>query len=381
MKVGIVVPVYSNMPYALLQSIQLRTEHDISWYLFFHGDDQRLATEFMLLGLEYRIIHHLYMINRGLSRSWNEGICEALFDGNDIVLVINDDIEFIENGFNEFISYLDQNKGFSLAFLHGEEPSSPCIAQSFACFAIGYDSIRAVGFFDENIMPAYYEDIDYDIRVSYAKIPPPISHPSVLVKHGRSVTIAKDKSFANKISSLAGLNRAYMMRKWWGDHYYEQPFNSNISLKIEYNKRDYPYGPDFDRTDLGLFKTLTTKQEALCYFADDSCLFTHAGEKTDGYIITTGRIGYFLYGPYCHLEAGDYELTLLGEWVEVIDATLDICSDIGQKILFKTKLPSPEGKLIKITFELLESTDSTEIRIEVSERDQFKLQGYKIKRV
>ena len=134
MKVGIIVPVYSNIPSALFQSIQMQTEHEISWYLFFHGNNQKLAEEFMTFGLQYRVFHYLYMINRGLSRSWNQGICDALFDGNEIILVVNDDIEFIEKGFNDFITFINRQDDYGLIFLHGIEPDNPYVPQNFACF-------------------------------------------------------------------------------------------------------------------------------------------------------------------------------------------------------------------------------------------------------
>lgn len=228
-KIGIVLVTYSIVPKLLVNSIN--SKHSYEWYVFHHGSPE-LTGNIKSLFSEIESNLYFYNNNRGLAKSWNEGISLAISSGKDIILVINDDVEFIEDGFDLWVDYILENKDSGLVFITGEEPQDDgttiCRSQDFACFAFGKQSIELVGAFDENFTPAYYEDFDYIIRAQLAGIK--ISVDSrVLCRHRRSSTQKNDSIIREKMPEFFEANRQYFIKKWGdtqpGSGCYSNPFN------------------------------------------------------------------------------------------------------------------------------------------------------------
>lgn len=256
MRIGAIVVTYSVYPEALFASASL-TKHTVKWYIHHHGTDPDLEESLRSFAAGAEVDLRLHRKNRGLSKSWNDGLESSLQDGNDFTLLLNDDLFFYEGAFDQFVSYLSHNRGFGIAIAHGFEPPTGTVSQQgFACCAIGEPVLEAIGCFDENIAPAYLEDIDYWYRAGLAGIPI-ISDGRTLVEHNRSRTVrSMSTEMRRHIERAVDANKAYFLRKWGGldgDLKFLHPFNDiRFGLKIERAKRSAPYGYPYDRVE-GLF--------------------------------------------------------------------------------------------------------------------------------
>ena len=267
MKIGIVLVTYSMVPEKLFKSIEEKTTHACRWYIHHHGQDQILITPLQTIPGKYDARLYLHMFNRGLARSWNDGIGESLTDANDLTLVINDDIEFIEDGFDRFMQFIDASgPDVGLAFLRGIEGNKSPLAgeirsQDFGCFVISKKAINQIGFFDENFVPAYYEDFDYAWRMAMAGVKK-IVDERPLVIHDRGNTTRSDPRLKENIDKYVWLCRHYITKKWGVDTWrindmYDHPFgNDKYDFRIAWENRHTPYGPGYDRDDLNVLRML-----------------------------------------------------------------------------------------------------------------------------
>jgi glycosyltransferase involved in cell wall biosynthesis len=97
-------------------------------------------------------------------------------------------------------------------------------------FGVRSSAIAKVGWFDENLHPAYFEDNDWDYRarllgVHIEKLGPP-------AEHFGSATIRNSEAYRRQNDWTFPLNRAYYASKWGGevDHeVYTTPFDKGGS--------------------------------------------------------------------------------------------------------------------------------------------------------
>lgn len=88
---------------------------------------------------------------------------------------------------------------------------------------------RLVGPYDENIWPAYYEDVDYDIRLRRVGIAPvrPLSEP---LEHEEWTTTRRLEN-APWLADGRERNRRYVIAKWGADWVggasYREPFDGH----------------------------------------------------------------------------------------------------------------------------------------------------------
>lgn len=227
--IGIVLITYSMVPNLLVNSIN--SKHSCEWFVFHHGSPQLTESiKNLFSGMEANL--YFYNENRGLSKSWNEGISLASRSGKDVIMVMNDDVEFIKGGFDLWVDYILGNKDSGLVFVTGEEPQDDetviCRSQDFACFAFGSKAAELVGAFDEHFTPAYYEDFDYYYRVHLAGVKISIDS-RVLCRHRRSSTQKNDLDLREKLPEFFETNRQYFIKKWGdsqpGSGCYLNPFN------------------------------------------------------------------------------------------------------------------------------------------------------------
>jgi len=253
MRIGIVLVTYARDPEPLWDSIA-GTEHDVTWRIHHHGDDPVLEDKLRQFSWSANAVLRLHHVNRGLSRSWNDGLEASFASGDDHTLLINDDLHFYPGEFDAFIAFLDRHRGYGIATLNGFEPEHDLVReQGAACCAIGGRAIDSIGFFDENIGPAYCEDSDYWTRARLAGVPI-IEDSRVLVEHDRSTTYrSSPPEERRRIDSRHEANRTYFYRKWGSgiaDIKYRNPFNdSRFGLMIDGATRNAPYGPPYDRLD------------------------------------------------------------------------------------------------------------------------------------
>jgi len=178
LKIAICIPCFSNPENikgcieSILQSNSNIYDLDI---LMFNNSERKdiivTCTELAYLHEEIRLID--YRTNRGCSVCWNDAI-EHVFvhDQNKYaaLIICNDDIKFNHTSFPDFIKGVTSNPD--------------CVVIKGADYSVfGYTRLayEKIGYFDENIYPAYFEDSDFSARLQKLDlkeidVPADISH-------------------------------------------------------------------------------------------------------------------------------------------------------------------------------------------------------------
>jgi GT2 family glycosyltransferase len=144
-------------------------------------------------------IWHLQMpSNLGVATSWNLGIKATPM--TDFWLITNSDVEW---GGDSLKMFYEQSEPHKLLLSNG----SP----EWCAFTIGWKVVKEIGLFDEALHPAYFEDNDYERRISQntnvilEKSFIPIAHDnSSTIKNGykemNNITFQKNQEYyRNKI--------------------------------------------------------------------------------------------------------------------------------------------------------------------------------------
>jgi hypothetical protein len=118
--------------------------------------------------------------------------------------------------------------------------------------------------------------------------------------------------------------------------------------------------------------------------ADDPHVRTQVGVLRDGSILSTGKPGVLLYGPYLPLAAGSYR-AIIHFATDRPGADLgkvDIATDLGKNVLAETPLahakPSGEGYRLDVDFRTARPVDGVEVRVFVKDGADLKVRGYEI---
>jgi len=173
-----------------------------------------------------------------LARAWNIGIKQAINDDCDYILVPNLDIELSDGCIDIMADYLEKHPEVDMVSGNVNNKVVPFqkivtgdgMFDSYALFMIRRDLLAMMyerdsdnepfkGCFDENCIPAYFEDLDFQTR---------------LEKHGfvhKCVKWARFTHYRNTtISSgldVGSASKEYFLRKWGGERgaaKYKEPF-------------------------------------------------------------------------------------------------------------------------------------------------------------
>ncbi len=207
MKIGICVPVLNNFKGFTDLVLSIKTQHDYQIYL----QDQ-------------------YRHQVPLARAWNQGALQAFADGCDYAIVCNDDIMFAPECIDEMVreyEHLWSDKvilltpnnilgevGDPYAILDYKLPSDHVSTASdhpnFSCFLISPEYFARVGYFDENFVPAWYEDNDSHRRATLAGL------REVCVTGAPMVHIGGVTTRMMPDSQGSGESQRYYIEKWGG---------------------------------------------------------------------------------------------------------------------------------------------------------------------
>jgi GT2 family glycosyltransferase len=196
-------------------------DYDCIIHLFLHSCRPEVVATCRELARRPLVLLYAYGNNPGLARSWNEGIHDAYAAGCELVLVVNNDIEFAPGAINEMVK---------IARMHPEKYLITC-GHGYSCFIIQPIAIKTIGYFDEAIKPAYYEDCDYARRARLAGLQS-IDLPDLGVLHAENGTIKGErKTYKKKYRHDMARLRAYYRAKWGGGplmkpdkEIYDKPF-------------------------------------------------------------------------------------------------------------------------------------------------------------
>jgi len=213
-----------------------------------HSDREETLDAVERVKSNYRTDVYDYRWNRGLASSWNEIIHNEL-NPRDILVISNDDILFGEHDRDVLLEKVPKMREYPIVCASGyDESVDSNVSLGYACFVVNPILLDTVGYFDENIFPAYFEDIDHARRIVLSGL----SEASVElgVWHGRSATLSRgDDLFRRSVMQAFLENKKYYIRKWGGEighETYTTPFDADFGYLIDWDSRLNPYGL-FDR--------------------------------------------------------------------------------------------------------------------------------------
>jgi GT2 family glycosyltransferase len=232
----------------------ISAQHELRYQIFLHSAHPPTVAACRKLVSRADVQSEEYMVNRGVSRSWNDAILDGYGSGADLVVLSNDDIRFGPGDLDDLVAYAAAHPeafmvGCAGPDLRADEHKD---SHDFACFVLNPVALDVIGCFDENITPAYEEDHDYNRRAILAGLPAE-SCPGTRVVHHGSGTIYRDAGLFEENKATHWENWTYYQRKWggpWENEMFASPFNSSeFGVRIAPEARHRPYG-DFDRAHL-----------------------------------------------------------------------------------------------------------------------------------
>lgn len=276
MKIGVVMVAYNNAgAIRRLFESAVTYSYEVEYHLFLHSQQADVVAvcenissppsplsnaQKQVISEGERCVHYYpYGGNRGLAKSWNEGILNAYANGCQTVIVVNDDVEFATGDLAALADfallqqeyYIVTAQGWHLRHHQHED-------MGFSCFAINPIALEKIGCFDENFFPIYFEDCDYAYRALRLGLKRGFCELT-RVKHGGSQSIKQEDADLMAQHHLTFTrNKEYYLRKWGGEPHFEKydfPFGeSGYGFMIAPEHRDKPYGEFFDRTDREIVK-------------------------------------------------------------------------------------------------------------------------------
>lgn len=241
-RIGVIIVTYAISPDRLVASI--RSRHKLEYKVFHHGE-KCLEVDIRDCFIDLNASIEFCFENRGLSKSWNDGIVACRSAGCDFILIINDDVMFKEGAFDAWLEFLIAHPGHGVGFVHGDEPQEGggfiTRSQDFACFSLGEAAIQNVGAFDEAFVPAYFEDFDYMARILETGVGI-VCEERPLVIHERSQSVRESEKLRAELPVFFARNREYFIRKWGAEspsaRVFKNPFNDpSISVFIPFATR------------------------------------------------------------------------------------------------------------------------------------------------
>lgn len=205
-KIGIVVPVINN----------------------FKGFTDMVAS--IKTDLDYElIVIQQYREQVPLAKAWNQGARQTFENDCDFALVCNDDILFAPHCIDALVAEYERLEhanvimvtpnnilaevGDPYAIMAYEMPKDhePQVSDhpNFSCFLIAPEFFEKIGYFDENFVPAWYEDNDSHRRATLAGLREISTTAAPMVHLGGVST----KMISNPDS---GVSQAYYIEKWGG---------------------------------------------------------------------------------------------------------------------------------------------------------------------
>jgi GT2 family glycosyltransferase len=256
MKIAVVTIAYSSPACAtsVVETASSANGHTIECHLFLHSKYPQLVEACNRIAQNPAVVYHPYASNRGVAKSWNEGMLAAYAAHANVVIIANDDIALAPGDLSKLAEkaaafrdrYIISCAGFHQRFNH-RQPSV-----GYSCFAINPIAIERLGCFDENIFPAYCEDQDYARRAGLSGLHEE-NCPDTGLTHLGSNSVLTDPVLSQQNALTHRRNLDYYRQKWggYGGHEtFSHPFNNpRLSYYIPPRSRQTPYGPAYDRRD------------------------------------------------------------------------------------------------------------------------------------
>jgi GT2 family glycosyltransferase len=229
-------------------------KHAITWHLFLHSQIGEVVAACDELAAREDVIYYPFGKNRGLARSWNQGIINGYNNKADICMIINDDMQPVAGDVDKVAeAAAKQRDKYVMMCMGTDARKRKRVSMHFGFTAVNPLAIQVIGMFDENYFPIYGEDADYVRRAKLAGLQHGMVRGTKVIHQGsKNIYTAPGLLEQNQKTYAATL--AYQIRKW-GGHYgqerYTCPFDDpTIGLRIDPapEVRHAPY-PGYNRDD------------------------------------------------------------------------------------------------------------------------------------
>jgi GT2 family glycosyltransferase len=250
----LLVTIGYNVPGAtarLLESACQDCRNELVFLIISHTQIPEKVDELDKLGERPDVVYRRYGVNRGLAKSWNEGILWGLEQHFDATLVVNEDVVLAPGDVDRLATTAVHHRDAPLAMGRAYHHSEQRWAWSeYGCFVVNPLLLETLGCFDENFFPIYCEDSDFRRRLKLAGLSPAFCEETRII-HGGSRSLAQP-AVARQNSLTYARNRQYYQRKWGGEagtESHSQPFGDpRFTYYIAPAAREVPY-PGFNRND------------------------------------------------------------------------------------------------------------------------------------
>ena len=166
-KIAVCIPAFSNADNIknCIDSVINSNDNnfDLTILLYNNSTKHEIINICKEYAFEYDFIQ-LYDVrsNRGCSITWNDAI-EYVYHVKpnyfSSLIIVNDDIQFLEDSFILFVNNALANPDIAVV------TCGDISADGYSVFSYSRFAYEKVGFFDENIRPAYFEDADFVSRI------------------------------------------------------------------------------------------------------------------------------------------------------------------------------------------------------------------------
>ena len=236
--IGILTLIKHDLLIRLINSIDYKVDTVV---ILFQGG----YNNFDFTKIKNNLIHKFIFIkssfNIGVSRGWNY-ILENYLET--YCIISGDDNYFIPGNLKKVCEFMTEDKLNNIMFTFNKEIS-------FSTYIFTKKALETVGYFDENIYPAYYEDNDYHYRIRLSGNDF-IQIPDVNILSGDS-----NRKHSHTCSSLNASAGKCFLRN---EKYFKSKWNNSTSI--------YPFG----RSDL----TIKDKIQHENYFKNQNILLGHS---------------------------------------------------------------------------------------------------------
>ena len=257
MRIGITAPVYiaNNNHKVMFERMtkSIRTSHEFVFIPVknYVVENFNKPLEIQLSQQPYKVITLEGRQPQAVSKAWNDGIQRAIDEGCEYIFIFNIDIQLKSDAIDNLIRFAESHPEAVIwsmgthdnPFNLEDAPLDEGFNEhpNFSGFMVRKDFFTHVGKFDENIVPAYYEDNDMVARLSLANKKAYVYGGSRFF-HVGSGTIKADYNYETSLPPLYEKNHQYFISKWghevvnepyqMRELYFKTPFN-DPSKKLE----------------------------------------------------------------------------------------------------------------------------------------------------
>ena len=257
MKVAIAIPIYLSSDILFdftketLETIKSQ-KNELSIYIINNFSKPELHPSQEKFNLDESIKKFKVIDSKenSVSKAWNLGIKTALEDGNDYVIVANNDLVFHPEAIDNLVDFAEEHPEFILwtdsEYLDKKTLKNAVLTKQFSvyphfsCFMVNQKTIDIVGWFDENLKMAYHEDGEYHYRILLSGNKAGKTESAKFYHYG-SRTIKVDEKLYDINKRTYEDNRDYIGNKWNIDFHDKVFVPPEKMLKVGY---PYPFNDE-----------------------------------------------------------------------------------------------------------------------------------------